>query len=57
MADQDTSKYLQLSLREAAKYDHERKVKLQVTGWGRICADRASRGVSRKARIARKKAA
>jgi hypothetical protein len=45
----------QMTLSECARHDHNTGAKHKLTGWGKISADRAKRGVSRKARIARKK--
>jgi hypothetical protein len=47
--------YKTMSLSECAKFDHDNKLKFKLTGWGKICKDRAERGVSRKARIRAKK--
>jgi hypothetical protein len=44
------AEYKSLSLREAAKFDFQNNLKSKLTGWGKICKDRAERGVSRKAR-------
>ena len=45
----------QMTLKACAAYDKQNNAKNKLTGWGRICADRAARGVSRKARIRAKK--
>lgn len=44
-----------MTLSECAKYDHNTGAKHKLTGWGKISADRAKRGISRKARIRAKK--
>lgn len=44
------AEYKQLSLRESAKHDWQTGQKEKLTGWGKICALRASTGVSRKAK-------
>ena len=46
-----TRNFQQLSCAEGGKFDHIRKLSTHVTGWGRICKDRAKAGVSRRARI------
>jgi len=45
-----------MSLSEAGQHDYRTGAKNKKTGWGIISADRAARGVSRQARIARKAA-
>lgn len=47
----------QMSLREAAAFDFEHKLKSQLTGWGKVSVDRKARGVSRKERRKQRKAA
>ena len=54
---EDASKYQQLSLSEAGQFDYKNNLKNKLTGWGRICKERAAKGVSRKARIQRRKQA
>ena len=46
-----TAKFQQLSCSEAGKFDHAHKLTTHVTGWSRVCKDRAKAGVSRRARI------
>jgi hypothetical protein len=45
----------EMTLSQCAKHDHDTGAKFKLTGWGKISADRAKRGVSRKARIRAKK--
>jgi hypothetical protein len=45
----------QMTLSQCAQYDKNTGAKHKLTGWGIICHDRNKRGVSRKARILRKK--
>lgn len=42
--------YKQLSLRQSAEFDHRTGQKNKLTGWGKICRDRAAKKISRKAR-------
>ncbi len=44
-----------MSLSECGKSDAALGLREKLTGWGKICKDRCERGVSRKARIRRKK--
>lgn len=46
------TKTQQLSLKQAGEFDH--KAAHRPLPWTKTCADRAARGISRKARIARK---
>jgi hypothetical protein len=53
----DRDKFKKLSLREAARFDHDRGLKESITLWGHICRERQQRGISRKGRVlARQKA-
>jgi len=45
----------QMTLSQCAQYDHETKAKTRLTGWGKICKERAANGKSRKARRLAKK--
>ena len=49
IADFRPTKTQQLSCREAGEFD--KKTAHPPTGWATVCADRAKRGISRKARI------
>jgi hypothetical protein len=51
------SKYKQMGLKECAKFDESNGARTKLTGWGIICKDRQARGLSRKARAARRKSA
>jgi hypothetical protein len=44
----------QLSLSQAAKFDHENNLKNKLTGWGIICKERQRKGISRKAKRLKK---
>lgn len=48
--------YKTMSLRECARFDHERGLRDKLTGWGRVCKDRHDRGVSRKQRRLKRQA-
>lgn len=50
-----SDEFKQMTLSQCAKYDHEKKVRDIVTGWGRISKDRTGKGISRKDRIKAKK--
>lgn len=50
----DTTKYQQLSLREAAEFDYRTGQREKLTGWGIISKARNKAGISRKARRAQK---
>lgn len=52
-------KYQQLSCREGGQFDAARKLAGQFheSGWARVSAARAKRGVSRSVRVARRRAA
>jgi hypothetical protein len=52
----DSKQYKTMTLSECAKFDHMQGARNKLTGWGRICADRAARGVSRKARVMKNRA-
>jgi hypothetical protein len=43
-----TSGYKELGLAECGKFDMEHHLREKVTGWGRICKDRASKGLSKR---------
>jgi hypothetical protein len=45
--------FKQLSLTQAAKYDHDNGLKTRLTGWGKICHERAGLETTRKARVRR----
>lgn len=47
----------QKSCRESGQHDFLTGARQKLTGWGKVCRDRQQRGVSRKARIARKREA
>jgi hypothetical protein len=61
----DEKKYQQLSCRDAGQFDKKFRavdaegngVRIPVTGWEKVCRDRAARGVSRSARLKAKKEA
>ncbi len=65
MKGQRDTKVQQLSLRESGEWDRRFHIAVGETGvtrrvttaWQHVCLDRAKRGVSRKARIAAKRAA
>lgn len=42
------AEYKTLSLRQAAKFDHDNNLKHIITGWGKISKDREKRGISRR---------
>jgi hypothetical protein len=44
----------QMTLREAAKFDHVNGLKFKLTGWGIICKERHDKGISRKQRRLKK---
>lgn len=44
------NKYKTMSLRECGKYDMENGLREKLTGWGKICKDRASKGLRKRAR-------
>lgn len=48
--------YKTMTLSQCAAYDHETNAKGRLTGWGKVSKDRQERGISRKARLARKQA-
>lgn len=47
--------YLQLSLREAAKFDEKNGLAQQLTAWGKICKERADQPYTRKSRVLKNK--
>ena len=40
--------YKEMTLSECAKFDAETGQRDKLTGWGRICKDRAARGLSKR---------
>jgi len=44
------SKFKTMSLSECGKYDMENKLAEKLTGWGKICKDRASKGLRKRKR-------
>lgn len=53
----DTAKFQKLSLADAGKFDQKVVDRTVATGWSRICRQRATTGVSRKAVIRARKEA
>lgn len=43
--------YKTMTLAQCAAFDHAQGLKYFITEWGKICKERAEKGISRKARI------
>ena len=50
------AEYKQLSLRASGQFDKENNLKSKITGWGKVCKERAGKSYTRKSRVARNKA-
>jgi hypothetical protein len=42
------TKFKTMSLRECAEFDMKNHARENLTGWGKICKDRASKGLSKR---------
>lgn len=46
-----SKQYLTMSLSECGRYDKQHNLKAKLTGWGKICAERAAKGLRKRKRV------